>query len=158
MFTRDLANYSTRLVSSLSPCPTEPTEQRRYCTKGKRFYSQFVPFILYRGKVRKSRVVSRAYGKRDDLLDAGGSGGKENRRFECFLSSLSLHSFRLFFHFSRKKSRRHFKEATFFLSNPQMFSLLSPVAPREDIFKIWNEALMLCVSPLPPLWCLLLRY
>lgn len=103
VFTRDLANYSTRLVSSLSPCPTEPTEQRRYCTKGKRFYSQFVPFILYRGKVRKSRVVSRAYGKRDDLLDAGGSGGKENRRFECFLSSLSLHSFGLFFHFSRKK-------------------------------------------------------
>ena len=103
MFTRDLANYSTRLVSSLSPCPTEPTEQRRYCTKGKRFYSQFVPFILYRGKVRKSRVVSRAYGKRDDLLDAGGSGGKENRRFECFLSSLSLHSFRLFFSLFKEK-------------------------------------------------------
>ena len=43
--------------------------------------------------------MSRAYGKRDDLLDVGGSGGKENRRFECFLSALSLHSFGLFFFF-----------------------------------------------------------
>ena len=160
VFMRVSANYFTRLVSSLSPCPTEPTEQRHYCTKGKRFYSQFVPFILYRGKVRKSWVVSRAYGKRDDLLDVGGSGGKENRRFECFLSALSLHSFGLFFFFSlfKEKCCRHFKEATFFLSNPQMFSLLSPVAPWEDIFKIWNEALTICMSPLPPLWRLLLRY
>lgn len=75
------------------------TEQRHYCTKGKRFYSQFVPFIHYRGKARKSPVteVETAYGKKEDLLVAGGSGGKEiedlNVFFRPFLSSPSVFLF-----------------------------------------------------------------
>ena len=82
-FMRDFANHFARLVSSLVPCPhREPTEQRHYCTKGKMFYSQFVPFIRYRGKARTSPVteLETAYGRKkkrkDDLPDAGGSGGK----------------------------------------------------------------------------------
>jgi len=57
--------------------------------------------------------------KKDDLLDAGRSGGKEiedlNVFFRPFLSSPSVIFFSVFFFFTfqGKKSCRRFKEATF---------------------------------------------
>lgn len=91
-------------VSSLKPCPTEPVNRDTIVQK--RFYSQFVPFIHYRGKTRKSSVteVETAYGKKDDLLVAGRSGVKDIEDLNVFFRPfLSAPSVIFFFTFQGKK-------------------------------------------------------
>lgn len=117
--------YFVRLVSSLKPCPPEPTEQRHYCTKGKRFYSQFVPFIHYRGKARKSRQLME---KKEDLLGAEGIGWKEIEDLNVFFRPFPSSPSAIFFTFQGKKLSS-LSGGNFFLSNLQMqpHPLLPPI-------------------------------
>ena len=128
------------------------TEQRHYCTKRKRFYSQFFPFISLqrKGEEDSSHWSGDCLWQNEgDVIVAGRSGEKEiedlNVFFRPFLSPPSV----LFKHFhKKKKSCRHFKEATFFPLWPANALPPPTSSTQEDIFKIWNEVLVLCVAPL----------
>lgn len=68
--------------------------------------------------------------KKDDFYDAGGSGGKEiedlNVFFRHFPSAPSIAFFFFFFFTFQRRKLASLSGGNFFLSNLQMFSLLSP--------------------------------
>lgn len=116
------------------------TEQRHYCTKGKRFYSQFVPFIHYRGNARKL-MEKRWFNKcRKERRE-------RNRRLECFLSTLSLLSFNHFWkHFSRKNVVVTLRRQLY-SSNPQILPS-DLIYPRGHLQLGMKSSCFLCPSTL----------
>lgn len=127
---------------TLRPSPTEPLNRDTiYCTKRKRFYSQFVPFIRYWGRVQSHK--SRQLMEKRDLSEAGRSRGKEledlNVFFQPFLSSPSPVS--LWEKVVIALRRR------LFLSDPPVLSVLSPRLPEGTSSKFGMRSPCLFVSP-----------
>lgn len=124
--------------ASFPPSNTVPQSRLNRDTtvqKEKRFYSQLVPFIHYRGKVEAPVTEGEtAYGIKREFIGCRRERRERNRRCECFLSTFSLLSVSHFFTFQGKNFE-------LFLTCKWYYPP-TPTPTLEDIFKIWNDVLL----------------
>lgn len=141
----------TRLISSLEPCPTEPTEQTLLYKRKEILFTVCPFYSLQRKGEEESSHWSwdSLWKKKRWFIGCRREWRERNRRFECFLSSLSLLSFsHVFITFQRKKLSSLLGD-NFFLSNLQLVSLLSPVLPRGHLQNLEWGPHHLCAPPPP---------